>query len=259
MKRKIIIFLALSVLILSSIYFYKKFQPIQQDTKTFVIGTAAGYAPFASINAQGDYEGFDIDIANSLAQELDKQLVIKDLGSMAPLFIALEQGSIDAIIWGLSITQERLNKVAMIRYAGEQIISYPLIFWEKIPASITSINDMRTMTIAAEPASAQERVLRKYSFITIKPTEKIDDALLNIQYGKADAAFVEQAIANKFKKIYPQIQILEVPLVPEDQVVGIGIAIKKENTALINQIQAAIDQLNRDNRIKQLEQKWNIQ
>ena len=85
-----------------------------------------------------------------------------------------------------------------------------------------------------------------------------DDALLNIQYGKADAAFVEPAIAKKFKNKYPQIQILDIPLTPENQVNGVGICIKKNNTKLIDEVTNATQQLLEDGTIEKFEKKWDI-
>jgi len=251
---------ALATVIIASTYFifFRKPTISQNNQDVLVVGTVANYAPFVSINAQGEYEGFDIDVAEKIAQKLGKKLVLKDLGSMAPLFIALEQESIDAIIWALSITQERLKKVTMIRYQGEDTSSYSLIFWEKIPAGINTIANVDGMTVCVEPASSQDTVLSKYPFIIKKPTERIDDALLNIQYGKANAAFVEPAIAKKFKAKYPEIRILDVPLAQEDQVKGIGITLKKDNSSLATKIQQAVDSLQREGAIKTLEKKWNI-
>lgn len=239
-------------------YLFFKRPNTPRSTNELIVGTAAGYAPFVSINPQGDYEGFDIDVAHALAQEMGKKLVIKDLGSMTSLFTALNQGSIDTIIWGLSITQDRLQKVAMIHYQGELTTSYPLIFWQNIPQGVTSLTDMKNKTVCVEPASAQDTVLQKYPLIRILPTEKVDDALLNIQYGKADAAFVEPAIAKKFKNKYPEITLLDVPLQPEDQVQGVGIVIQKNNAELITQIQTAITTLKAHGTITKLEQKWGI-
>lgn len=230
----------------------------KKDENSFIVGTATGYAPFASVNAQGEYEGFDIDVADALAHQMGKTLVIRDLGSMTSLFMALQQGSIDVIIWGLSITQERRNKIAMVRYQGDITKSYPLIFWQTTPADVKSIEDMKNKTVCVEPNSAQDTVLSKYLSIKKMPTEKVDDALLNIQYGKADAALVEPAIAKKFKKKYPHIQELEVPLEQEDQVFGIGIAIKPDNKKLIEQVEAAVQQLQAAGVIQQLENKWDI-
>jgi ABC-type amino acid transport substrate-binding protein len=228
-----------------------------QNHDLFIVGTAAGYAPFVSVNEAGQYEGFDIDVARALAQKLNKQLVIKDLGSMTALFMALQQGSIDAIIWGLSITQERLKKVAMVRYQGESTTAYPLIFWKEIPIGITTINDMVGKRICIEPTSSQDAVLRKYPFVLVVPTERVDDALLNLQTGKVDAAFVEPAIAKKFQAKFPEIKILNVPLSKEDQVLGVGVTIKKSCTELITQVEDAVKQLT--DVIKVYEQKWGIE
>jgi ABC-type amino acid transport substrate-binding protein len=253
MKRKILILTVISSLIaLGVIFCFNR----TDNEKKFIVGTVADYAPWVSINETGEYEGFDVDVITEIAKKLDKKLVLKDLGSMASLFLALEQGSIDAIIWGLSITKDRLEKIAMIKYQGENVESFPLIFWKNIPKEITSIQDMKNKTICVEPASSQDTVLSRYDFINKKSTEKIDDALLNIQYAKADAAFVEPAIAKKFKKKYPEIQILNVPLNEDDQVLGVGICIKKSNINLIQQIQQAVND-SKDN-IKNFEKKWDI-
>lgn len=257
----IIVRLALLIVMLIIVIVFKKESngPETHNEKApFIVGTAAGYAPFVSINAAGDYEGFDIDVAQTVADQLGKKLEIKDLGSMTSLFMALEQGSIDAIIWGLSITQDRLKKVAMIRYHGETVTEYPLLFWDHIPAEISSINDMANMTISVEPASAQEAALRNYPSIEKQYVDRIDDALLNIQYGKSDAALVEPAIARKFQKKYPNIKTMPLTLAPEDQVQGIGITLRKNDRDLIARVQSAVDALSQNGTLTTLETKWDI-
>lgn len=254
MKNKIIFCILIIAIITTCFFSFKD----NKDADTLIIGTAANYAPFVSINPQGEYEGFDIDIAQEIGRILNKKVIIQDLGSMAPLFMALEQGSIDLIIWGLSITQERVKKVSMVRYQGEKTTAYSLIFWKQIPAGISSIEDMKGMTVCVEPASAQDSALSAYPFVDKKSTERVDDALLNIQYAKADAALVEPAIAKKFKNKYPEIEILDLPLSPENQVEGIGIVIKKSNAELTQTIQQAVEILQRNGAITQLEEKWNI-
>ncbi len=253
------IFLALITLTAIGVYYFSTKQQYQtSNKKTLIIGTAGSYAPFVSVNQYGEYEGFDIDIAKALAQDMDMDLEIKDLGSMSSLFIALEQEKIDAIIWALSITQERLKKVAMIRYQGEDTKSFPLIFWETIPNNAKNIIDLQNRTICTEIGSCQESIINKYDFINKLRINTIDEALLNIQYKKADGAIVEPAIAKKFQAKYPQIKILELPLADEDQIQGIGIAIKKENTDLIEKIKNSVKNLEETEVMASLETKWNI-
>ena len=45
--------------------------------QSLIVGMAAGYAPFVSINPSGQYEGFDIDLAEALAKKMGKKLVNK--------------------------------------------------------------------------------------------------------------------------------------------------------------------------------------
>lgn len=253
--KKIII----GVFLLTSVIVYQYFNtPLARSANEFIVGMTGGYAPWVSINEQGEYEGFDIDVAESLAKQMGKKLVLKDLGCMTSLFAALESETIDAIVWGMSMTQDRLKKVAMINYQGERVRSYPLLFWCKIPAEIESIHDMKDRLVCVEPASSQENVLLKYDFIKPLTVDKVDDALLNLQYGKADAALVEPAIAKKFKHKYPQIQILDVPLDAHDAVDGVGIVIKKNKQELFDEVSKVVATLKSSGIIAQLEQKWEI-
>ena len=258
------IWMITGIITLSTMLFFfknKTNQTIKNNNTTkekLVMGIAAGYAPYVSINESGEYEGFDIDVAQALAKQLNKELIFKDLGSMTPLIMALEQGSVDALIWGLEITQARNNKFSMINYQGEKSTTYPLLFWKEIPANVKNLNDLSGKIICSEPSSSQYVVLNKYKNIIIKPTERIDDALIALQYKKADAAFVDPVIAKKFKKIFPEIQILEIPLNQEDQVDGCGIAVKKENIKMTTEIKRGIEILKQNNTIKCLEKKWGI-
>jgi ABC-type amino acid transport substrate-binding protein len=230
------------------VYFFVQQSPIK-DSK---------YAPFVSVNQLGEYEGFDIDVAKAVANKLNKKLVIKDLGSMTSLFMALDQGMIDAIIWGISITQDRLAKVVMIHYQGSTLTSYPLIFWKTVPTDIQSLADMQGKIVCIEPGSSQDAVLSQYPQISTLSVDKIDDALLQIQYGKAAAAFVEPAIAKKFKNKYSEIQSVDIPLAVSDQVQGVGIVIKKDKQQLITEVQQAVTLLKSSGIIEQFAQTWDI-
>ncbi len=237
----------------------RNFTTKKQDTNTLVVGMAGGYAPFVSMNEKGDYEGLDIDVAQALAGKLGKTLVLQDLGFMAPLLMALEQGSVDVVMWGMSITSERLQKFAMVGYQSAGIeTTNPLIFWQQVPAGISSLADMKGMTVCVEPTSAQSSIINKYRDIIVLPTEKVDDALLNIQFGKADAAFVEKAIAQKFKTRYPEIQIVDMPLNEEDFLRGCGIMIKKNNPQLVRAIETAVEQLKKSGTIATFDTKWGL-
>src|SRR5262249_44709807 len=122
--------------------------------KELVIGTTSGYAPYVSLDEKGDYVGFDIDFANELANKLERKLVLKDLGSMPSLFLSLKQGKIDAIIWAISITEERQKQVEMIYYQGQMVTALPLLFWKQIPEDVSSIDKMGSQRLISVEAGS---------------------------------------------------------------------------------------------------------
>ncbi len=134
-------------------------------TNTLVLGTMSGWPPFVSISPSGSYEGFDIELANIIAQKLGKELTIKDMDT-AMLISSLDQGSVDFIMTGLDITTERAKRMTMISYQGEPITEYPLIFWKNIPAGIQTLDDLKNLpnaVICVESGSSHEEVLKNYS------------------------------------------------------------------------------------------------
>jgi ABC-type amino acid transport substrate-binding protein len=252
------IFFAIIFLVFSAAFIFFFQQSKAPSCDTLIVGVSSGYAPWVSVNAQGEYEGFDIDVARALAQKLNKKLVLQDCGSMSSLLLALDQKKIDVIMWGMCITKDRLARMSMVRYQGKEMNAFPLLFWGKIPAGVTSINDMCGMTVCVEPASTQQKALERYDGVIQKLTPKIDDALLAIQYGKADAALTEPALARKFIKKFPCIKVLDLPLDENTKEFGVGICINQQNKKLVTCLEKAIAELEVEGVIAQLEKRWDI-
>lgn len=231
------------------------------SARDLVVGTTSGYAPFVSLDEQGSYVGFDIDMAGRLSTKLNRTLVIKDLGSMPALFLALKQGKVDLLIWSISITRERQQKCKMIYYQGKKVTELPLLFWEKIPESVTSIEDLSTRakaTVCVEAGSFQEGFLRSIPGLPIKNVDRVIDAIMEIKYGKSTATMIDPSLVAGYRKQFPEIKVLEVPLPENQQSLGNGICIDSSNQELIDSIEKAIDEMQNDGTIKNLEQKWNL-
>lgn len=227
----------------------------------FVVGTTSGYAPYVSLDAQGKYEGFDIDLAELLAKKLNKKLVLKDLGSMPSLMLALKQGKIDTLIWAVSITEDRLKNIEMVYYQGDKMIEMPFLFWNKIPEGITSIADLgkdSKKAVCAEAGSFQEDVLKKFSGVNIKNVDKITDAIMEIKFGKSFSTTVDPSLLPRFQAQYPEIKVLNLPLPTSAQSLGNGIGISKSNQELAAQVRKAVDELIAEGKIAELEKKWKL-
>lgn len=226
-----------------------------------IVGTASGYAPFVSLNMQGEYEGFDVDIAMQVAQRLGKKLVLKDLGSMVPLLLALRQGAIDCAIWAIEINERRQQEMTMIQYQGGGVRSYPLVFWGQIPAGITCLDDIKkypSAVVCVEPGSSQEQFINAVQEIEKKSLEKVTDIILDLRYGKSLAAILDPALMDDLCAKNPELRMIEIPLPPAFQSFGNGICVARENSALSAQIARAIAAMKADGTISRLEQKWRV-
>ena len=100
MKKILISLLTLSLLSLSTV----------ANSKSIRIGTEGAYPPWNNLNSAGDLEGAEIDFGNEACKRMgaDCEWVTQDWDGIIP---ALLNGKYDIIIAGMSITEERKEKV----------------------------------------------------------------------------------------------------------------------------------------------------
>jgi ABC-type amino acid transport substrate-binding protein len=228
--------------------------------KEFVVGTTSGYAPYVSLDEKGEYVGFDIDLATILSKKLQCSLKIKDFGSMPALMLALQQEKIDAIIWAVSITEERQKQIEMIYYQGEKVTKLPLLFWKKIPENVGSLQDLADQpnaVICVEAGSFQDAILQKRKGLTVKHVDTVTDALLEIRYGKSQATLVDPSLVSTLLAKQPELKVVDIDLNPSEQSLGNGICLKK-NSVLIEQVRLAISEMQIEGKIQELEKKWKL-
>ena len=100
MKKFIISLLAMSILSMLTI----------ANAKSIRIGTEGAYPPWNNLNAAGELEGAEIDFGNEACKRMGAECewVTQDWDGIIP---ALLNGKYDIIIAGMSITEERKQKV----------------------------------------------------------------------------------------------------------------------------------------------------
>ncbi len=77
-----------------------------EEGETYVIGTDTTFAPFEFTNAEGDLVGIDMDLLRAIAEDQGFEVEIRQLGFDAALQ-ALQSNQVDAVMAGMSITDER--------------------------------------------------------------------------------------------------------------------------------------------------------
>lgn len=228
---------------------------------TLVVGMMSGWPPYMSIDEQGNYVGFDVDVAIALSKKLGKKVAIKDFGSLAVLFLALEQGKIDLILSGLDITQERQSRMNMVPYVGEDITSMAMVFYKQPPVGIKTLADLAKkpgVIVCVEANSTSEKYVDLYPTITKKQLKSMADMVLDIRFSKSTALLAEPPVARRLLKKDPQLVSINSPLPLELRIYGAGIAIRRDNNELTTAIKNAVKSLRQTNELTALETKWNL-
>jgi ABC-type amino acid transport/signal transduction systems, periplasmic component/domain len=83
------------------------------DSQTLVVGMTGDQPPMNALNRQGKFMGFDVDLANSLANAMGVTLKIEQF-AFGDLLAALETGEVDLVISGMAITPERSRKASFV-------------------------------------------------------------------------------------------------------------------------------------------------
>lgn len=220
---------------------------------------AEGGAPYIFKNPRNPTQniGFEVDLAAALAKELGRpiQFVQYDFKNLVP---GLDRGDFDLAMNGLEVTQDRLNKVLFskpyyafklqltVREKEERFDS--LMGCKKAGAVVGTLED-----------TAAERLLKKLN-VRYKIYDGQVEPYLDLVQGRIDAVLLDGPIALYYGQqsmVVPE----PVPVKHVGEVVGRGyyaIAFKKDNTALANQINAALDRLMEKGVIRHLARQWRL-
>lgn len=261
-KNKIIFFVIATLSLIIASFGALRWSQQKRDSKRLLrVGMMSGWPPFMSIDRDGKYVGFDVDLARLVGEQLGYEIDIIDGGSLSTLFLSLETGKIDLIFSGLDITQERCNRMNMVPYTGTETIFLCALFNKQIPPEINSFANLAQQSgaiVCYEANSASEELLKFYPQIPKKQLKSVAEMVLDIRTKKSTALLVEPQVARRLLKQDPELKCLTVPLPETLKIYGCGIAIKKTNNILTEMVTQAVEKLRSDGTIERLENTWNL-
>lgn len=164
-----------------------------------IVGLSADYAPYefhAQVDGKDKVVGFDISIAQKIADDLGVKLKIEELGFDA-LLGALKTGKIDMVISGMSPTPERLQEVSFsLPYMH---VKQRVIVRKGDESKFTSTKDFSGVKVGAQKQTTQEELIKNELTGAIPTSlQKIPDIIMNLKNKKIDAAVIEGPVAEAY-------------------------------------------------------------
>lgn len=137
------------------------------EGKTYVVATDTTFAPFEFENDNGEMVGIDLDLLAAIAEDQGFSYEVQVLGFSAAV-TALEAGEVDAVIAGMSITDERAQKYDFSEPYYDSGVGMAVA----ADSDIASYEDLKGLQVAAkigtEGCTFAESIADEYGFTIIQ-------------------------------------------------------------------------------------------
>lgn len=221
------------------------------DKKVLEMGTSAEFPPFESINAEGEFVGFDIDLANYIADELGYELEITDM-KFDGLIGALQNDRVDIVIAGMSATDSRRENVDFsteYNFSGE-------IFVTPAGSDVESLEDLEGLKVGVQLGTIQEEGAKKILEeegvnFELKALDDSGALIQEILSGRIEAAYMDKEVALG----YLEQQDLEAFDDPTTSSPGMAVAFPK-GSELVDDVNVALAKAEESGFLKELQDKW---
>ncbi|WP_459202171.1 ABC transporter substrate-binding protein [Methanococcus sp. CF] len=185
-----------------------------EESGVLKVGLCAAWPPFESRNEKtGEIEGFDVDLANALGEELGVKVEIIDADWQA-LFGGLSKGDYDTLITCMSKKEAYAESVEMsdVYYELNDVIVV-----KKDNTEINSVSDLSGKTVGVQLATGSEQAVDSLSGLgEIKRYNYNNEAFIDLQNNRVDAVVVGYTYALVQMSEYPDLKVLDEPVSSSD-------------------------------------------
>ena len=231
-------------------------EKIQKNGK-LVVGMSADYAPYEfhyiDENGKDVIGGFDVDIANEIANKIGVDLVIQEMDFDA-LVSALPAGKVDLVISGMNPTEERAKVVdfSEVYYNSK----HGILVRDEDADKYQTFADLEGAKVGVQLGSTQEKIAKtEIPNVNLQQLSNINNLILELKAGKVDAIVMEKPVAEMAVKSNPELAVGK-PIY-EEQTGGNAVGIAKNNPQLLAKVNEVITELNESGKMDEYIKKAN--
>ena len=270
MKKYILSLLAISLLCVSTV----------ANSKSIRIGTEGAYPPWNNLNSAGELEGAEIDFGNEACKRMNVECewVTQDWDGIIP---SLLNGKYDIIVAGMSITEERKEKVnftngymtdgarfavlkdsglANLKVAGMEKVNLNNAGGKEQAAIGQLIAAMNGKTVCVQSSTIHQNFLEKHmaGAVEIRLYQAVDDHNLDLAAGRCDAILADVGAIIDFIDTDGGVDVAFTGPTFSGGVFGDGVggAVRKDDTEILDMWNKVIAEMGADGTTSEITKKW---
>lgn len=218
------------------------------------MSTNAAFPPYEMIADDGSFEGIDVDVAAAIAEKLGLELVVDDMGFDAAL-TAVQTGKSDIAMGAITVTEARkeLMNFSDSYATGVQVVIV------KEDSDIQSIDDLANAEMIGCQKATTGFIYASDTpdnggygeeHVTAYDTGAL--AVMALVNGQIDAVIIDNGPAKSYVAANEGLKLLDGEWVVEDYAIAVG----KGNTALLDAVNTALNELKDDGTFQSIVDKY---
>ena len=218
------------------------------------MSTNASFPPYEMVADDGSFEGIDIEVAGAIAQKLGLELQVDDMGFDACLQAA-QTGKSDIVMAGVTVTEERQ---AVMDFSNSYANGVQVVI-VKEGSPIQTVDDLANANMIGCQMGTTGYIFCSdtpenggFGEDHVTPYDDGAAAVQALMNGQIDAVVIDNKPAQAYVAANPGLKILDGEFTNEDYAIGVA----KGNTALLDAINDALEELSNDGTIQSIVDKY---
>lgn len=219
---------------------------------TLIVGFDQDFPPMGFVGDNGEYTGFDLDLAKEVASRLGLEYKAQPV-AWDSKDMELESGNIDCIWNGFTITGREDDYTWTTPYMANK-----QVFVVTNDSDIKSQADLAGKVVEVQADSSAEAALKENqdlanTFGQLLTTPDYNTAFMDLEQGAVDAVAMDVIVAGyQIKQRNADFKILDDSLSEEEY----GVGFKKGNTELRDKVQGALEEMAADGTLAKISDEW---
>ncbi len=221
-----------------------------QAKGALVIATDAAYPPFASLNEQGEFVGFDPDLGREIARRLGVEARFVNVG-VEGLLDALKLYKCDVVI---SAFPYEYGLTRDVLFSEPYFNAGPRLAVPTGASGVQGPGDLVGRRVAVELGSAADGATRLWESrgIQIRRTMSVSEAIQAVMRGQVDAVAGDPIALRTYIRQQGNLRLVGEPLADEEYVVVLRI----QERALRDAVDKALQDIRQDGTLARLVERW---
>ena len=226
-----------------------KLDSIQKSGK-LVVALEGAWQPWSYHDTSDTLVGYDVEVSRAIAEKLGVEPEYVESG-WDSLFAGLDAGRYDMVCNGVEVTEERAKTYDFTTPYG---YIHTALAVRKDNEDIHSFEDLKGKTTANSLASTYMELAESYG-ATVQGIDTLEETIQLLTAGRIDATLNADVSFYDYLNVHPEADFKLVAQTAEASHVAIPV-LKSEDTAYLDALNAAIEELRADGTLKTLSEKY---